>query len=57
MNDKDSSLNEIKDFISEKGNGKPYVDEFDKKYINATSEEKEEYDKIMKELDDLIGVD
>ena len=50
--------NKFKKIVNEsKYDGTPYAKEFDKLYENATKEEKEEYNKILSDLEEKLGMD
>lgn len=51
------SVEEINQIEKQKSDGEPYARMFDKEYSRMAKEEKEETDKIMNELDEIIGLD
>lgn len=51
------SVEEINQIEKQKSDGEPYARMFDNEYSKMTKEEKEETDKIMNELDEIIGLD
>lgn len=51
------SVEEIKQIEKQKSDGEPYARMFDEEYSKMTKEEKEQTDKFMKELDEIIGFD
>ena len=56
-NNEKLSLEEITQIEKQKSDGDSYARMFDKEYSKMTKEEKEETDKIMNELDEIIGFD
>ena len=53
----DEETEEIKQIEKQKSDGEPYARMFDEEYSKMTKEEKEQTDKFMKELDEIIGFD
>lgn len=51
------SVEEINQIEKQKSDGEPYARMFDEEYSKMTKEEKEETDKFMDELDEIIGFD